>query len=265
MSEEKKNKVLATAGTILFHALLLLLLLFLAIRTPLPLPGEEGVEVNLGYSDEGSGLTQQSADQSQMFRHPEPTQNKEEFASQSTEETPAIPSQKENITKPTTQPVKTEPIQPPQPQPDPEPEPPKIDPRAIYRGTTQQNQNGQGEGITGQPGDQGKPTGTPDSQSYEGSGGAGDGISYNLSGRSATHLPKPDYPSREQGKVVVTIWVNREGKVVRASSGAQGTTTSDPSLRRAAEQAAIKTRFSPSPDSPDEQKGVITYIFLRQN
>ena len=78
-----------------------------------------------------------------MFRHPEPTQNKEEFASQSTEETPAIPSQKENITKPTTQPVKTEPIQPPQPQPDPEPEPPKIDPRAIYRGTTQQNQNGE--------------------------------------------------------------------------------------------------------------------------
>ena len=99
--------------------------------------------------------------------------------------------------------------------------------------------------------------------SLEGTG-AGDGISYNLS-EDLDNLPKPDYPSREQGKVVVTIWVNREGKVVRASSGAQGTTTSDPSLRRAAEQAAIKTRFSPSPDSPDEQKGVITYIFLRQN
>ncbi|MFA5972608.1 MAG: hypothetical protein WC780_09675 [Lentimicrobiaceae bacterium] len=49
--KERKSKIAAVAGTILFHVAMLLTLLLLALRTPLPLPGEEGVEENLGYSD----------------------------------------------------------------------------------------------------------------------------------------------------------------------------------------------------------------------
>jgi len=45
-------------GTIMFHLMLLIALFFLALRTPLPLPGEEGVEVDLGYSNTGRGEIQ---------------------------------------------------------------------------------------------------------------------------------------------------------------------------------------------------------------
>lgn len=262
MNEERNNKTFAILGTALFHALLLLIFLFLALRTPLPLPGEEGVEVNLGYTDAGMGQVQQPVTQpASSPARPSPAQQREELATQTTEESVALPSSRENRVEPRPQPVRPEPVTTPQP----EPEPPKVDPRALYRGRPNDAQPGQNEGVTGQPGDQGRPDGSPTGQSYDGSGGAGDGISFSLTGRSATYLPKPDYPSREQGRVVVTIWVDKEGRVVRAQPGAQGTTTADPALRKAAEEAALRARFSASPNAPDEQRGTITYVFMRQN
>ena len=56
MNPEKKDKLLAGHGSIVFHALLILLLFFLALKTPLPLPEEEGVEVDMGYSALGQTL-----------------------------------------------------------------------------------------------------------------------------------------------------------------------------------------------------------------
>ena len=47
-------------GTIIFHTVILLLLLFLGFFTPLPLPGEEGILVNFGTSDNGSGQREPS-------------------------------------------------------------------------------------------------------------------------------------------------------------------------------------------------------------
>ena len=58
MSNEKKNRTIAAIGTILVHALVLLVLFLMAFRTPLPLPGEEGVEVDLGMYNQGMGLIQ---------------------------------------------------------------------------------------------------------------------------------------------------------------------------------------------------------------
>ena len=42
-------------GTIIVHAIVLILLLILGFFTPLPLPGEEGILVNFGDSDQGFG------------------------------------------------------------------------------------------------------------------------------------------------------------------------------------------------------------------
>ena len=47
-NKEKKDRGIAIAGTIAVHALVVLVLFLMAFRTPLPLPGEEGVEVDLG-------------------------------------------------------------------------------------------------------------------------------------------------------------------------------------------------------------------------
>ncbi|MBE0661661.1 MAG: energy transducer TonB [Bacteroidales bacterium] len=264
MSKEERNKTYAFIGTALFHALLLLLFILFALRTPLPLPGEEGVEVSLGYTDAGMGREQPSVVQpaSAPAPRPEPSEQKEEIVTQTTEETVAIPAQEEEKIEPKPQPPKPEPKV--EPKPDPEPEPPKVDPRALYPPRTQESQTGQNEGATGQAGDQGRPDGSPDRPSNEGIGGAGEGISFSLSGRSAVDLPDPEYPSREECNVVVTIWVDKVGKVISATAGARGTTTTDPALRKAAEQAALRARFSPNPDAP-EQTGTITYNFRRRN
>ena len=69
----------------------------------------------------------------------------------------------------------------------------------------------------------------------------------------------------EQGKVVVTIWVNKQGKVIRALEGAQGTTISDFKLHALARDAALKAVFTPDPNAPETQKGTITYNFVRRN
>lgn len=42
-------------GTIIFHGIVLILLLLFGFFTPLPLPGEEGILVNFGNSEQGSG------------------------------------------------------------------------------------------------------------------------------------------------------------------------------------------------------------------
>ena len=56
--KEKADKGIAIVGTIAVHALVLLVLFLMAFRTPLPLPGEEGVEVDLGMMDQGMGNIQ---------------------------------------------------------------------------------------------------------------------------------------------------------------------------------------------------------------
>ncbi len=43
-------------GTIVVHAIVLIMLLLFGFFTPLPLPGEEGILVNFGNSEQGSGI-----------------------------------------------------------------------------------------------------------------------------------------------------------------------------------------------------------------
>jgi len=118
-----------------------------------------------------------------------------------------------------------------------------------------------GQGTTYQPGNQGSPTGTPGTNRY-GEGG-GEGISFNLTGRSAVSLPKPAYPGEnEEGYVVVEVSVDKFGKVTKATPGAKGSTLMNTAFLRAAEQAALRTRFNENPEAPAFQTGTITYRFV---
>lgn len=263
MNENRKNRVFGFIGTLLFHAAVFLLLVLLALKTPLPLPGEEGVEVNLGNSETGMGLVQQPVSQPASASPPpaQPNKSNEDIVTQTTDESVALPPKTEKPAKP--RPETPKPVV--QPQAQPEPEPQKVDPRALFRGSGSQQNQGTSQGITGQPGDQGQTGGSPTSPNYQGQGGSGDGISFSLEGRSSISLPKPDYSSRDQGRVVVTIFVNRQGVVTRVVAGARGTTTTDPVLRKAAEEAALRARFSPDPNAPEEQVGTITYNFMLIN
>ncbi|MCK5838463.1 MAG: hypothetical protein KAG99_01385 [Bacteroidales bacterium] len=267
-----KDKIRGIVGTVIIHGLLLATIMLLALTTPLPLPGEEGVEVDLGYSDVGSGIVQeeetepvQQAEVTPPLTKPEATE--EEVVTQDIEETPMIEEidkqkeEKEIIDETV---VQNQPVEEIEQEPEQEPEP-VVNPNALYKGRDTGEPNGSNEGVTGDAGDQGKPTGTRDLKVYDGLGGEGDGISYSLSGRQATRLPKPEYRSEEQGKVVVTIWVNRNGDVTRAEAGARGTTIADLTLRRLARGAALRAKFSPDTHAAEIQKGSITYIFIKMN
>ena len=65
---------------------------------------------------------------------------------------------------------------------------------------------------------------------------------------------------QEEGKVVVTIMVNPDGKVVAASISPRGTTTANASLRKSALRAAKMARFN-KVNQLDNQEGTITYYF----
>jgi outer membrane biosynthesis protein TonB len=256
--KERKTRIAAIAGTILFHAMLVIALLFLAFHTPLPLPGEEGVEVNLGSSNEGMGDIQPEEPTEATAAASTPSQNKtdDQLVTENTDETPVIEKKKTIKPKPTPV-VKKKPVVETPPEP-------TVNPKALYTGKSTKTATSGNQGVTGKPGDQGKENGTAGSPNYIGSGGQGNGISFDLGGRGARSLPKPTYNSPEQGKIVVSLKVNREGKVTYASAGAKGTTISEINLRQQAESAARKTLFAPDKDAPEEQRGTITYVFVKQ-
>ncbi|MBW6480055.1 MAG: TonB family protein, partial [Bacteroidales bacterium] len=187
---------------------------------------------------------------------------------QSTEESIAIPE----APRPTPErPRQQEPVREPQrpqqetaqQQPEPEPEP-QVDPRALFPGRDRRTTETQSQGETAQTGNQGRPDGTTDGTSYQG-GGQGSGVDFSLTGRRANFLPLPEYTTQSQGRVVVSITVNRNGEVIRATAGARGTTVSDRVLWQAAENAARRARFDVKNDAPHEQTGTITYNFIRLN
>ena len=245
---EKKDKGIAIAGTIVVHALAILVLFLMAFRTPLPLPGEEGVEVDLGMMDQGMGNIQPETPAIPQAAQPQQKQekNEEENLTQNNDETPAIEKPK------TTKPKEEKPAEQPKPT---------VNQKALFKGSDTP-QAGGSEGITGQPGDQGNPNGLAGIKQYEGNGGKGNGPGYSLGGRGAKSLHRPSDDFSEEGTVVVDIWVNRAGKVVRAEVATKGTTLINQTMREKAKQAALLSSFASDPDAPEEQHGTITYNFV---
>ncbi len=257
--QSDNDKLKGILGTVIFHGLLIVALLFLALRTPLPLPEEAGVEVNLGYSDDGMGDIQPPAPAPQAAAPAPstPQQSAEDLVTENTEEVPAIKPVIKEKPKPE---VKPEVKPTPKPQPTPEPQP-VVDQRAMFPSKKGNNAQGGNQGITGKPGDQGKPTGDPNAPGYDGNGGGSGGVRFSLDGRSRRQIPTPPNTFRDKGTVVVTIYVNRAGEVTRTNAPARGSTTSSAELIRLAKDAAMKARFSAKEDAPEEQMGTITYIF----
>ncbi len=258
------------AGTAIFHAVILIAFLLFGL-TPPEIPQERGVLVALGYTDEGAG-DRQPLTASPPEPAPAPASPETEpdpVVTQDTEETVAIPDAAEEIhteaedtdtDRPETTPEPEE-VAEEEPEEEPEPEP---DPRAMFPGQDQRSTDRQQQGETDEEGDAGSQEGLIDADDLEGEAG-GEGVEYSLTGREANILPKPDYTTPATGRVVVRIVVNREGQVLRATAGARGTTTTDATLHRLAEEAAKNARFNRSPGAPEQQTGTITYIFIRRN
>lgn len=114
-----------------------------------------------------------------------------------------------------------------------------------------------GDGQSG-TGIQGSPTGNSDTGKATGVGGTG---TFDLNERSLGPggLPMPIYNVQDEGRVVVTIVVDPQGRVVSTGINKQ-TNTMNQQLRKAALDAARKARFN-TISGVDNQSGTITYYF----
>ncbi|MGI8952822.1 MAG: hypothetical protein ACR2FN_14710 [Chitinophagaceae bacterium] len=250
--------------------------------TPLP-PADEGVEVNLGNSDQGLGNIapqipgEPSAAEKSNYNPPkisasksEPEQTKE-VAQNNEPDAPTIHTSTKPVIKPNPKEVveNTSKKSINQPIINPTPTPPK--PKAVYKGGTSAGSGGnnadsyngiKNQGIAGGNGDQGKPNGNPNSDSYTGNGGTGKSgvtIRSGLSGRRFTHLPSFQDEFNENAKVAVDITVDANGNVIAASVNPRGTTTTNQNIRSIAIDKAKQLKLNSG--NVDEQTGTIVFDF----
>ena len=251
MIKPTKNRRKAIIGTVLFHIGLLLCFIFMGLTYQIPPPPEEGITINFGYQDFGSGSEQaEQIVEKQEITPQEIVKNNpvvEDISTQDIEETPTT-KLKEQLEKP----KEVKKIEEKKPEP-------VVNTKALYPGKKQNNSNSQG--ISEGKGDQGSQDGDPNSNSYKGGGIGTNGIAYQLGGRTIAEIKKPNYDSQQQGKVVVTIRVDRNGKVISATPGAKGSTTTNAYLYSKAKEAALKTTFEANTSAPEIQVGTIIYNF----
>ena len=287
--EARKNR---NAGfyTFLICGTLFLLLFLISWTLPFnpPTPVEEGLEVNLGNSDQGLGnnqpfLPNDPSKQDQEKYTPPKTvaATKEalkdvETDDKNPEEAPVVKSPP--VTKPeaTKIPDKDLTVKTPrktvQPAVNPTPAPPK--PKAVFHGVKGDGTGGNdadhfkpggNQGIAGGNGDQGAPGGDPNSTNYKGGGhGNGIAIANGLKGRRISSSPKYTFTDEfnENAKVFVDIRVDAAGNVTSAEYQPHGSTTSDATLKAIAIRKALLVKFN---SGSDETAGTLIFNFKLKN
>lgn len=265
MSENvaESNRGLAVALTIGYHGILFLVLFFFILKTPIPpLPevgGGSGLEVNFGNSETGFGDNQSEELLNVETQNLSGSEN-DNYITQDAETDPTFTS-KSNIKQTATIIKINDPV---------------VDPSKLYKKKSNASQ-----GITSGSGNQGKLNGNVNSTNYSGDGGSGGGVdggngtgtgtgtgpgtTLDIKDRTVVYFAKPVYNTDEEGKVVVTITVDQNGKITKAIAGAKGTTLNDKAQWKLCEQAAYKTKLNKKMEAAIEQKGTITYHFLKLN
>ncbi len=268
---KKKSAILT--GIIL--ALFILASFIFGLRYYEP-PIEYGMVVNFGITDFGQGKTKTKAIpktapiKTKIKQNIEPLkikkQNtiKEKVLTQDKINAPVIAKKtikkSEKVTPKKKKIVKKK--TPPQPRPD------KSTTDVLSKLINGQKNKGKGnigEGTDNKSGNKGKKDGDLNAKNYYGKGGKGGGGNYNLGNRKPLSTPKPIYDCNEEGHVVVSIEVDKSGRVISANVGVKGSTTSAPCLLRRAKAAALKTTWQADSAAPNKQIGSIIYNFSLTN
>lgn len=276
--ERQKNmKALGATIVVCGGLFLLLFLLSWTIPQPPPPPVDEGIEVNLGNSETGFGdvppqIPGEPTAAAETNSVPPPTthavaETNPEVADNKEPDAPAIntspkpevkknPKETDNTTTKnnTNKPVVNT--------------PPKVEkPKAVYAGgksTTNGGNNADSynnvrdQGIAGGKGDQGKPNGNPNSDSYTGNGGTGSGgvsITSGLNGRRPVGNTRFEDSYKYGGVVYVNVTVDENGNVTTASLK-QGSPFSD--INAIAVRRAKQIKFSKGTET---QTGTIMIKF----
>lgn len=252
---------------------IILFLMFMVGMKYLDPPIEGGIAVNFGTSNVGSGNVQPTKPVASAPKNtapqPEPTppqpEVKDEVVTQDIEDAPVIEEKPKETPKPKVEQPKEEPIEKPVEEAKPDPKPDQSTTSALdalINGPKKDGAAQGGEGDDNQAGDKGDPNGDPNASSYYGTGKGLDGDgNYQLGGRKALGKPKRVQDCNEAGTVVVSIEVDRAGKVIKAVPGVRGTTNNSRCLLEPAKAAALATKFNADGNAPSKQIGKIVYRF----
>lgn len=258
MKEISKDKIIGIAGTVLFHALVLLLLYFLVLSKP-PQEPEAGLAVVMG---EEYNMTEVEIVKPQPEPAPKPTPKpvlqkpapEKPMITQNSEESMVVDSLQAKEREEALLAEKRE------------AERKRKEEEAMLKATNlMANAFGKGSGMSRKSDEmveEGSSKGSPDSGMEYGATAASGMGTYDLEGRSLGgdgKLPKPVYNVQEEGRVVVTVTVNPDGKVISANINRRTGTTSL-ALRNAALSAAKSAVFNRI-NGLNNQEGTITYYF----
>jgi len=275
------------AGTFIIHLIVLLFLVFAGFSIPPPPEKEEGLLVNFGTDETGSGLIEPSPPAVQQVAVPPPPAAVPEktaddpLLTQNTEEAPEIKkvdpdAEKKRLEKIEADKKRREELQAEKiRKQEEEAERKRIEAEqkreADIKNMTKNalansknaGTNTTSEGVAGGTGNQGDPDGDVNAKLHADGGGTGNSgdISYDLGGRGVQTLISPKYDIQKEGIVVVDISVDKDGNVTQATPGTKGSTVLDEDLLKVAKDAALKTKFVVKKDAPVVQKGTIKYIF----
>jgi TonB family protein len=274
------------AGSAIFHGALFLMMAFFVFTVPPPPDKEEGILVNFGTDETGLGMIEPSAPAVPVEAAPIPASQRqnqvedEPLLTQNDEEAPEVKKVDPEAEKRKLEKIEAD--RKLREQAEAERIKRQLEEAERKRIETEQQRiaditartknalansknsgtNSTSEGIAGGAGNQGVPTGSVDSKVRGDGSGLGDkGVSYELGGRGSQKLPEPKYDYQEEGRVVVEVSVDRQGKVVQAIPGTKGSTILDDYLLRVAKEAALSAQFEADPNAPVTQKGTITYNF----
>lgn len=284
---EKEKNLKASAFTMAICALVFLFFFLTQWTLPQIPPPDfgEGIEVNLGNSETGMGDIpplkpgEPSVTEDTKTAPPPSAANREETKVNADAyddgDAPAINKNNKPALKPVNKPVSVVKKTTPVTASTPTPAPPK--PKAVFKGGTSTTTSGnradsyngvQNQGIAGGKGDQGKPNGNPNSDSYKGNAASGNGgaggtggvsIRSGLDGRRITKLPTFEDDFNENAKVAVDITVDKAGNVTMAVVNQRGTTTTNQSIRAIAIRKARSLKLNSG--TAEEQTGTLVFSF----
>ncbi len=246
----------ALMETIIVIAIMIALMFISGLKYLDP-PPPGNIAINFGYSEAGRGNVQPAKPKAKPIKKSSPeapkTTRSKKILTSNDNQAPVVKNP----------PAKTKKNQPAKPRKPRNPKPAKEASEALndLLNAPEGHNDALGEGSTNRSGDQGSPQGSRSGSDYYGQGGNGGSgdPNYRLGNRRALKKPEPSYSCNEEGKVVVRIVVDRNGKVVSAKKNVG--TTAPSCLTDAAIAAALKTKWEADPNAPSRQVGYITYYF----
>ena len=252
--EEKKSFGITTA----VFVVLFILFAFFGLTYMDP-PPENGIAVNFGTSDTGSGDIQPTdpPKTTEAEAQSEPEESEEQTLTQDADAPVTLPKTEKK--KPVTKPTENKPTETPKK---------KVN-SALDKIKNAKKSDGNGETSHGDDkdgdGDKGNPNGSLYANSFYGNGtgdgtGTGKGTGWGLAGRKLSGNSKKVQDCEEYGRVVIKVWVNRQGNVTKAER-TQGSTSLEQCLLQPALETARSFKWQPDPNAPETQIGFVVVDF----